>query len=71
MTKALKPCPGSCACTLCGADFSAGDEAWCIEEEDGSLVWWCAECEAAETASRPIQLDSGFVYWTPAAKENR
>ena len=37
----LKECIGECHCEQCGEAFYQGEYAYCIQDEDGSLIWYC------------------------------
>ena len=34
---------GEAHCNECGVAFFDGEQAYCMEEEDGSLIWFCDE----------------------------
>lgn len=39
----LSTVAGEAHCSVCGLPFFDGDEAYCLIEEDNSLLWFCEE----------------------------
>jgi len=40
-TVSLKTVQGEAHCNECGVAFFDGEQAYCTEEEDGNLIWFC------------------------------
>jgi hypothetical protein len=47
---------GEAHCNECGVAFFDGDQAYCMEDDDGSLIWFCEEHVPQEPEDREKEL---------------